>query len=78
VRALVARIPERLLPRPARTVGVAAVDADGSVVRRAWGEIDGVPVLSGVRERGGVLWLGNLLGRGIASLAVAGQPAAGP
>jgi sugar lactone lactonase YvrE len=76
VREVVARIPERLQPRPTRTVGVAAVDPSGRVVHRLWGTLDGLPLLTGIREVGGVVWLGSLQGRAIASLPVAavGQP----
>jgi sugar lactone lactonase YvrE len=78
VRTLVSQLPEALLPRPGRTVGVAAVDATGAVVHRAWGEIPGLALLTGVREVGGVLWLGSLLGTAVATLPVGGQPPARP
>jgi sugar lactone lactonase YvrE len=70
VRTLVSLVPEPLQPRPGRRVGVAAVDAAGAVVPRAWGEIAGLPMLTGVRETGGVLWLGSLHGTAVATLPV--------
>jgi sugar lactone lactonase YvrE len=66
VRGLVRRIPERLQPRPGRTVGVIAVDGSGRIVDERWGEIEGMSMLTGVREVDGTLWLGSLHGDAVA------------
>ncbi len=63
-----ARIPERMQPRPQRTVSVVALDDDGRVVRELRGEIDGFTVLTGVREFRGTLWMGSLTGGSVATL----------
>jgi hypothetical protein len=51
---LVMRVPESLQSRPSRTVAVVAVDNASEVVHAYSGEIDGFPMLIGVRERDGV------------------------
>ncbi|MFC4001319.1 SMP-30/gluconolactonase/LRE family protein [Prauserella oleivorans] len=61
VRSLVRRLPARLQPAPARTCGVLGVAADGTVVHRLSGEIDGFHMLTGVRERDGTLYFGSLV-----------------
>ena len=68
VRRAVSRIPERMQPRPQRTVSVVALDDDGRVVRELRGEIDGFTVLTGVREFRGTLWMGSLTGGSVATL----------
>jgi hypothetical protein len=44
---------------------VVAVDNAGEVVHAYPGEIDGFPMLTGVRERDGVLYFGGLAASGI-------------
>jgi sugar lactone lactonase YvrE len=68
VRRAVSTIPERMQPRPQRTVSVVALDDDGRVVRELRGEIDGFTVLTGVREFRGTLWMGSLTGGSVATL----------
>jgi sugar lactone lactonase YvrE len=68
VRRAVSTIPERMQPRPQRTVSVVALDDDGRVVRELRGEIDGFTVLTGVREFRGTLWMGSLTGGSVAML----------
>jgi sugar lactone lactonase YvrE len=68
VRRAVSGIPERMQPRPQRTVSVVALDDDGRVVRELRGEIDGFTVLTGVREFRGTLWMGSLTGGSVATL----------
>jgi sugar lactone lactonase YvrE len=70
LRAVLSRLPERLQPRPGRTVGVLAVDASGREVHRIVGEIPGFEMLTGVREARGRLWFGSLTGSTVASLAL--------
>jgi sugar lactone lactonase YvrE len=68
VRRAVSGIPERMQPRPQRTVSVVALDDDGRVVRELRGEMDGFTVLTGVREFRGTLWMGSLTGGSVATL----------
>ena len=68
VRAMVRRLPERLQPAPDPAVGVVALDGTGRTVRWLTGTIDGLSMLTGVRESGGTLWLGSLEGDCIATL----------
>jgi sugar lactone lactonase YvrE len=68
VRRAVSTIPERMQPRPQRTVSVVALDDDGRVVRELRGEIDGFTVQTGVREFRGTLWMGSLTGGSVATL----------
>ena len=68
VRRAVSRIPERMQPRPRRTVSVVVLDDGGRVVRELRGEIDGFTVLTGVREFRGTLWMGSLTGGSVATL----------
>ena len=78
LRVLVSRLPDRLLPRPGRTLGVLAVDADGREVHRFSGEIPGFELLTGVREAAGRLWFGSLTGSTVATLALAPAGASQP
>ncbi|MGY1828472.1 SMP-30/gluconolactonase/LRE family protein [Blastococcus sp. SYSU DS0541] len=70
LRALVSLLPPALQPSPGRTLGVLAVDAEGTAVHRFSGEIPGFEMLTGVREAGGRLWFGSLTGSTVATLAV--------
>lgn len=66
LRAGLRRVPEALQPSPARGVGVLAVRPDGTVAHEVRGEIEGLPMLTGVREYRGWLYLGSLIGRAVA------------
>ena len=70
LRALLSRLPQRLLPSPGRTLGVLAVDGSGREVHRISGEIPGSEMLTGVREAGGRLWFGSLTHGTVATLAL--------
>ncbi len=61
-------LPDRLQPAPDPAVAVVALDDVGRTVHRLNGTIDGLRLLSGVRESGGTLWLGSLLGDSVAML----------
>ena len=67
-RAVVRRLPERLLPAPDPAVGAVAVDEHGRVVRGRTGTMDGFSMLTGVREAGGTVWLGSLTGNAVAAV----------
>ncbi len=69
VRAVIRRLPERLLPAPAPAVGAVGLDESGRVVRGRMGTIDGFAMLTGVREVGGTVWLGSLTGDSVAAVA---------
>jgi sugar lactone lactonase YvrE len=72
VRPLIGRLPERLLPGPAATVAVVAVDAAGdtagNIALSCRGVLDGFTMLTGVREAGGTLWFGSVQGRALATM----------
>jgi sugar lactone lactonase YvrE len=68
VRALVSRLPERLQPVADPAVSVVVLDGTGRTVRRLTGTIEGLTMVTGVRERGGRLWLGSLTGDCVAML----------
>lgn len=62
IRSVVGRVPESLQPAPARTVAVVAIDADGQIICNYEGEIEDFQMLTGVRERDGVLYMSTLEG----------------
>lgn len=67
-RAVVRRVPERLLPTPDLAVGAVGLDEAGRVVRRRVGRMDGFSMLTGVREVDGTVWLGTLIGDCVAAV----------
>lgn len=69
VRALVRKLPASLQLKPKRAVGVLGVHPDGTVVYERRGEIDGFHMLTGVRERDGILFFGSVEGAAIAITA---------
>jgi sugar lactone lactonase YvrE len=60
VRRAAGRLPERLLPRPARVVRVMAFDDAGSVIHDRSLDPTGYHMVTGVREHHGRVWLGSL------------------
>ncbi|MDQ4008576.1 MAG: SMP-30/gluconolactonase/LRE family protein [Actinomycetota bacterium] len=60
LRRIVWALPERLQPRPARTVRVQAYDATGTLVHDLNGEHDDFHMVTGVREHEGTVWVGSL------------------
>lgn len=60
LRKVVWRLPERFHPRPRRTVRVQAYDDTGTLVHDLHGEHDDFHMVTGVREHGGLLWVGSL------------------
>ncbi|MQA60284.1 MAG: SMP-30/gluconolactonase/LRE family protein [Actinophytocola sp.] len=60
LRSTVLQLPKFVQPAPARTVGTIAVNEAGEIVHSYDGEIDGFQMLTGVRERDGVLYFGSL------------------
>jgi sugar lactone lactonase YvrE len=70
VRGLLRRVPERFQPAPDPAVGVVALDDAGRTVHQLTGTIDGLTMLTGVRETAGTLWFGNLTGDSVATLSL--------
>jgi sugar lactone lactonase YvrE len=70
VRSLARRVPERWHPAPDPAVGLAALDDSGRTVHLLTGTLEGLTMLTGVRESGGTLWLANLTGDSVATLPV--------
>ncbi|WP_435741404.1 SMP-30/gluconolactonase/LRE family protein [Nocardioides sp. SYSU DS0663] len=60
VRKLTTRIPERLQPKPARTVRVQAYDETGRLVHDLDLPGEGYHMVTGVREHEGRVWMGSL------------------
>jgi sugar lactone lactonase YvrE len=59
-RRMVTRIPDRLQPKPKRTVRAMAFDDVGEVVHDVIADASGYHMVTGVREHDGALWLGSL------------------
>jgi len=60
LRRVAWRLPERVRPKPRRTVRVLALAADGSVVHDRALPADGFHMVTGVREHHGRVWLSSL------------------
>jgi sugar lactone lactonase YvrE len=60
LRKLVTRIPERLQPKPKRTVRVQAYDDAGTLVHDVDLQEPGFHMVTGVREHAGRVWMGSL------------------
>ncbi|RNM16205.1 SMP-30/gluconolactonase/LRE family protein [Nocardioides pocheonensis] len=70
LRKVVTRIPERLQPKPKRTVRAMAFDDAGTLVHDVSGDASGYHMVTGVREHDGRLWLGSLHEPAVAVIAV--------
>jgi len=75
LRAAVGAVPDRAQPRPAPTVSVVAVDDSGRIVHELRGTVPGFRMLTGVRERDGVLWFGSIEGDAVATVPRPAQSA---
>jgi sugar lactone lactonase YvrE len=60
VRRQVTRIPERLQPKPKRTIRVQGYDAAGTLVHDLDIDDDRFHMVTGVREHEGRVWMGSL------------------
>jgi hypothetical protein len=67
LRRAVWALPERLQPKPVRTLWVLAVDATGAVVHDLQGPGDRYTMVTGMREHAGRLYLGSLAERAVAA-----------
>lgn len=68
LRALVPQLPESLQPAPSRTMAVLGVNDKGDIERSYQGEIEGFHMLTGVRERAGMLYFGSLVESSIVAM----------
>ena len=69
LRKLLWALPEPLLPKPADTVWVQAVDERGRLVHDLQTTMPGFSMVTGVREHAGAVWLGSLHSDAIATFA---------
>ncbi|EON23664.1 MULTISPECIES: SMP-30/gluconolactonase/LRE family protein [Nocardioides] len=60
LRKLVTRIPEKLQPKPKRTIRVQAFDDAGTLVHDIDLSDQGFHMVTGVREHAGRVWMGSL------------------
>ena len=60
LRRAVTKVPERLQPKPKRTVRVQAYDDHGTLVHDVDVDTPGYHMVTGVREHDGRVWLGSL------------------
>jgi sugar lactone lactonase YvrE len=67
LRKAVWALPDALQPAPANTAWVQAVSASGDLVHDLQATVDGLSLVTGVREHNGVVWLGSLHGQAIAA-----------
>ncbi len=68
LRRLANLLPERLQPQPKRYSMAALVDGHGQVLRTIHGPSGRYPMLTGVRQQGGLLWFGSLTNNAVARL----------
>lgn len=73
IRKQVTRIPERLQPKPRRTVRVMAFDDGGRTVHDIEGDATSYHMATGVREYDGKVWLGSLNEPAVAVIDVSGD-----
>jgi|JI10StandDraft_1071094.scaffolds.fasta_scaffold68508_7 sugar lactone lactonase YvrE len=67
LRSLAWSLPQRLQPQPQMTTWVTAYDAMGGLVHDLQGRDERMHMVTGVREHGGVVWVGSLQGECVAS-----------
>lgn len=70
LRRMLWALPDALLPQPANTVWVQAVDGEGSLVHDLQTTTRGFSMVTGVREQAGTVWLGSLHATSIATFIV--------
>jgi sugar lactone lactonase YvrE len=70
LRKVLWALPEALLPKPANTVWVQAVDEGGQLVHDLQTTTPGFSMVTGVREHDGVVWLGSLQSNVVATFTV--------
>lgn len=70
LREVLARLPGRLQPQPARDIWVQAYDADGRLVHDIQTTHPDLGIVTSVAERDGELWLGSLESSAIGRIAI--------
>jgi sugar lactone lactonase YvrE len=70
LRKMVWALPEALLPKPADTVWVQAVDVGGRLVHDLQTRTPGFSMVTGVREHAGTVWMGSLQSTAIATFTL--------
>ncbi|MGC4880787.1 SMP-30/gluconolactonase/LRE family protein [Micromonospora sp. DT43] len=71
LRQLAALLPDAMQPQPRRYGLVALVDGEGAVRRTLHGPAGNYWMITGVRQHGDHLWLGSLIGPGVARVPLA-------
>lgn len=70
LREVIARLPERLRPQPAREIWVRAYDLAGRLVHDIRTEHPDLGTVTAVAERDGVVWLGSLVSSAIGRITL--------
>lgn len=70
LRRILWSLPDALLPKPADTAWVQAVDADGRLVHDFQARVRGFSMVTGVRETHGTVWMGSLHSAAIAHFPI--------
>lgn len=70
LRKMLWALPKPLLPKPADTVWVQAIDERGRLVHDLQTTTPGFSMVTGVREHAGAVWLGSLQSAAIATFAI--------
>ena len=70
LRRMLWALPDALLPQPANTVWVQAVDGEGRLVHDLQTSTPGFSMVTGVREHAGTVWLGSLHSTAVAQFTV--------
>jgi len=70
LRRMLWALPDALLPKPANTIWVQAVDNDGRLVHDLQTSTPGFSMVTGVREHEGTVWLGSLQSTAVAQFTV--------
>jgi sugar lactone lactonase YvrE len=70
LRRMLWALPDSLLPQPANTIWVQAVDGAGRLVHDLQTSTPGFSMVTGVREHNGTVWLGSLHSTAVAQFTV--------
>lgn len=74
LRVVAANLPERVQPEPEARAWVLGYDGDGRIVHNLRGPKGSYSPVTGVREAGGMLYLGSLTAPGVARIPAPGTP----
>jgi sugar lactone lactonase YvrE len=67
LRKMLWSLPDALLPKPANTAWVQAVDSSGALVHDLQTSTPGFSMVTGVREHAGTVWLGSIQSGSVAA-----------